>query len=191
MATNLALDDTLIEEARQLGGQRTKKEAVTQALLEYIQRRKQLQVLELFGQVDFDEGFDYKAQRGVGGAALIPERPVDDLELHRSVRGDRVTWGRGRLRRFGNGAPRGACDARDRLARAVVVRRDAGLEGDPAPRARPREAQLHPFHGRQRRRFGWLGAVTALAFTVSPTSPLGPILVVSTTAENEATTTFF
>jgi len=71
MATNLALDDTLIEEARQLGGQRTKKEVVTQALLEYIQRRKQLQVLELFGQVDFDEGFDYKAQRSVGGAALI------------------------------------------------------------------------------------------------------------------------
>jgi len=54
-----------------LGGQRTKKEVVTQALLEYIQRRKQLQVLELFGQVDFDEGFDYKTQRSVGGAALI------------------------------------------------------------------------------------------------------------------------
>ena len=71
MATNLALDDTLIEEARQLGGQRTKKEVVTQALLEYIQRRKQLQVLDLFGQVDFDEGFDYKAQRSVGCAALI------------------------------------------------------------------------------------------------------------------------
>ncbi len=71
MATNLALDDTLIEEARQLGGQRTKKEVVTQALLEYIQRRKQLQVLDLFGQIDFEEGFDYKAQRSVGRAAPI------------------------------------------------------------------------------------------------------------------------
>ena len=70
MATNLALDDKLIEEARQLGGQRTKKEVVTQALLEYIKRRKQLKVLELFGQIDFDEGYDYKAQRSIGSAVL-------------------------------------------------------------------------------------------------------------------------
>lgn len=70
MATNLALDDKLIEEARQLGGQRTKKEVVTQALLEYIQRRKQLKVLELFGQVYFDESYDYKAQRNMGSAGF-------------------------------------------------------------------------------------------------------------------------
>ncbi len=70
MATNLALDDALIEEARQLGGQRTKKEVVTQALLEFVQRRKQLQLLELFGAVDFDEGFDAKAQRGVARASV-------------------------------------------------------------------------------------------------------------------------
>jgi Arc/MetJ family transcription regulator len=63
MATNLALDDSLIEEARQLGGQRTKKEVVTQALLEYVQRRKQLQLLDLFGTVDYDDHYDYKAQR--------------------------------------------------------------------------------------------------------------------------------
>lgn len=68
MATNLALDDALIEEARQLGGQRTKKEVVTQALMEFVQRRKQLQLLELFGSVDFDEGFDAKAQRSVARA---------------------------------------------------------------------------------------------------------------------------
>lgn len=70
MATNLALDDGLIEEARQLGGQRTKKDVVTQALVEYIQRRKQLKLLELFGTVDFDEGFDSKLQRGVGRTPL-------------------------------------------------------------------------------------------------------------------------
>jgi len=63
MATNLALDDQLIEEARQLGGQRTKKDVVTQALVEYIQRRKQLQVLALFGTVDYAQGVDAKAQR--------------------------------------------------------------------------------------------------------------------------------
>ena len=70
MATNLALDDDLIEEARQLGGQRTKKEVVTQALLEYVQRRRQSKLLDLFGTVDFDEGFDAKAQRSLGRAPL-------------------------------------------------------------------------------------------------------------------------
>jgi Arc/MetJ family transcription regulator len=65
MATNLALDDTLIEEARKLGGQRTKKEAVTQALLEYVQRRKQVKLLELFGTLDYDDDYDHKAQRSV------------------------------------------------------------------------------------------------------------------------------
>ncbi len=68
MATNLALDDNLIEEARQLGGLRTKKDVVTQALLEYVHRRKQLKLLELFGTVDYEEGHDYKAQRLVGRA---------------------------------------------------------------------------------------------------------------------------
>ena len=63
MATNLALDDGLIEEARQLGGQRTKKDVVTQALLEYVQRRRQLKLLDLFGTVEFEDGFDAKAQR--------------------------------------------------------------------------------------------------------------------------------
>ena len=65
MATNLALDDGLIEEARQLGGLRTKKDVVTQALLEYVQRRKQLKLLDLFGIVDFSEDFDAQKQRAV------------------------------------------------------------------------------------------------------------------------------
>jgi hypothetical protein len=63
VATNLALDDALIEEARQLGGERTKKGVVTQALVEYIQRRKQSKVVELFGAVDYDPTYDYKSQR--------------------------------------------------------------------------------------------------------------------------------
>ena len=70
MATNLALDDQLIEEARQLGGQRTKKDVVTQALVEYIQRRKQLQMLAMFGTVDYVEGFETKAQRNLSRAPL-------------------------------------------------------------------------------------------------------------------------
>ncbi len=70
MATNLALDDRLIEEARQLGGLRTKKDVVTQALVEYIQRRKQLKLLDLFGTVDFEDDFDAKVQRDAGRPPL-------------------------------------------------------------------------------------------------------------------------
>ncbi|MBK6998576.1 MAG: type II toxin-antitoxin system VapB family antitoxin [Rhodoferax sp.] len=69
MATNLALDDELIEQARQLGGLRTKRDVVTQALLEYVQRRKQAQLLNLFGTIELDDGFDPQTQRRVGRTA--------------------------------------------------------------------------------------------------------------------------
>jgi hypothetical protein len=63
VATNLAIDDSLIEEARQIGQHVTKKAAVTAALEEYIQRRKQLEILDLFGTIDFDPAYDYKKSR--------------------------------------------------------------------------------------------------------------------------------
>lgn len=63
MPTNLAIDDRLIEEARRSGGHRTKKEAVTAALAEYIQHRKQLRILPLFGTIDYDPRYDYKSER--------------------------------------------------------------------------------------------------------------------------------
>lgn len=63
MATNLAIDDRLIEEARRIGKHKTKKAAVAEALEEYVQRRRQLQIFELFHQVDYDPGYDYKVQR--------------------------------------------------------------------------------------------------------------------------------
>ncbi len=63
MATNLALDDKLIEAARKIGKHKTKKAAVTAALQEYVKRRKRLALLDLFGQVDFDPEYDYKRYR--------------------------------------------------------------------------------------------------------------------------------
>lgn len=63
MATNLALNNELIEEAVKLGNHKTKKAAVTEALLEYIERRKQQKIKELFGKVEFDPNYDYKRQR--------------------------------------------------------------------------------------------------------------------------------
>ena len=63
MSTNLAIDDSLILEAQKVGGHTTKKAAVSQALMEYIQRKRQLEVLALFGTVDYDADYDYKQQR--------------------------------------------------------------------------------------------------------------------------------
>jgi Arc/MetJ family transcription regulator len=63
MATNLALDDRLLEEALKIGGRATKRETVTEALQEYIGRRKQARIAELFGTIDYDPKYDYKKQR--------------------------------------------------------------------------------------------------------------------------------
>ena len=63
MATNLAIDDNLIEQARLIGKHTTKKGVVTEALQEYIQRRKQIEILDLFHSVDYDPDYDYKEQR--------------------------------------------------------------------------------------------------------------------------------
>ena len=63
MATNLAIDDRLIEEARKSGKHKTKKEAVTTALQEYIQRHRQQRILADFGTIDFDPKYDYKEER--------------------------------------------------------------------------------------------------------------------------------
>ena len=63
MATNLAIDDQLIEQARIIGKHRTKKAAVTEALQEYIERHQQLKILALFNSVEYDPDYDYKKQR--------------------------------------------------------------------------------------------------------------------------------
>jgi Arc/MetJ family transcription regulator len=63
MPTNLALDDRLIEEARRVGGHRSKKEAVNAALGEYVRRRKQRRILDAFGTIEFEPSYDYKAGR--------------------------------------------------------------------------------------------------------------------------------
>lgn len=63
MATNLAIDPELLETAHKIGGRRTKKATVTEALEEYIRRREQRRVLDLFGTVDYDPDYDYKKQR--------------------------------------------------------------------------------------------------------------------------------
>jgi Arc/MetJ family transcription regulator len=63
VATNLQIDDKLLNKALKVGGQRTKKATVTQALEEYIRRREQLKISEVFGTIDVDPSYDYKAQR--------------------------------------------------------------------------------------------------------------------------------
>lgn len=63
MPTNLAIDDKLLEKAVQVGGHRTKRAAVNEALQEYIQRRRRLKALKAFGTIDFDPKYDYKRAR--------------------------------------------------------------------------------------------------------------------------------
>ena len=63
MATNLAIDDKLLEEARIVGKHATKKAVVNEALAEYIQRRKQAEIIRLFHSVEYDQNYDYKERR--------------------------------------------------------------------------------------------------------------------------------
>jgi len=63
MATNLAIDDKLLEEALSISGLKTKKDTVNHALKEFINRRKQLEIVELFGSLDPDDDYNYKKGR--------------------------------------------------------------------------------------------------------------------------------
>jgi len=63
VATNLAIDDKLIDEAKRMGKHKTKKEAVSAALVEYIDRRKQMEIIKLFGTIEYDPDYDYKKMR--------------------------------------------------------------------------------------------------------------------------------
>jgi hypothetical protein len=72
MPTNLAIDDHLIDEARRIGHHGTKKAAVTAALEEYINRRKQMEILKLFGTIDYDPAYDYKKVRQLDQIEIEP-----------------------------------------------------------------------------------------------------------------------
>ncbi len=67
MATNLDLDDKLVEEAKRLGKHRSKRAAVNEALAEYVASRKRRRILDLFGTLEWDPKYDYKAERGRRG----------------------------------------------------------------------------------------------------------------------------
>lgn len=64
MGIKVAIDDALLAEAQLLGKHKSKVETVHEALREFIQRRKQAKLIDLFGKIDFDPAYDYKRQRG-------------------------------------------------------------------------------------------------------------------------------
>lgn len=66
MSTNLALDPKLLDRALKISGEKTKKAAVTKALEEFIARRSQKRMLDLMGALEWDAGYDYKAERSRG-----------------------------------------------------------------------------------------------------------------------------
>jgi len=63
MATNLMIDEELLVAALQIGGYRTKRETVNAALAEFVRKRRAEEILELFGTIDYEPGYDYKAAR--------------------------------------------------------------------------------------------------------------------------------
>ncbi len=63
MPSNLAIDDKLLEQALRVGGYKTKRQTVNEALREFVQRRQRLELLKLFGTIDYDPGYDYKRER--------------------------------------------------------------------------------------------------------------------------------
>ena len=63
MASNLAIDDKLLVLAQNVGGIKTKKDTVNQALKEFVQRRQQEDIIDLFGEIEYDEDYDYKKMR--------------------------------------------------------------------------------------------------------------------------------
>ena len=71
MATNLGIDEKLLNQAQELSGQATKKATVNEALRRYIQHLQQLKAIEMFGKFDWNPKYDYKRERRRkrGGAA--------------------------------------------------------------------------------------------------------------------------
>ena len=63
MPTNLSIDDKLLDTALQIGGMKTKRETVNLALKEFIEKRKQKEIIELFGKMEPDPNFNYKTGR--------------------------------------------------------------------------------------------------------------------------------
>ena len=77
MATNIEIDNDLIQEALKLGGHRTKKAVVQEALQEYVQRRKQLKVIELFGKIEYDDDYDCDTPHPVERGGLPTSTTLD------------------------------------------------------------------------------------------------------------------
>ena len=63
MPTNLAINDNLLNQALNMGGYKTKRDTVNEALREFIQRRQRIELIKLFGKVKYDPNYDYKKER--------------------------------------------------------------------------------------------------------------------------------
>ncbi|MFH1335029.1 MAG: type II toxin-antitoxin system VapB family antitoxin [Candidatus Zixiibacteriota bacterium] len=63
MRTNIVLDESLVKKAMKLSRTKTKKELVNQALKEFVENRKRLNLMDLAGKIEFAKDYDYKALR--------------------------------------------------------------------------------------------------------------------------------
>ena len=63
MATNLAINEVLLNTAYKIGGYSIKKETVNPALEEFIERRKSEELIQLFGKIEYHPSYNYKKMR--------------------------------------------------------------------------------------------------------------------------------
>jgi len=63
MATNLAIDQELLNKALMVSGLKTKRDTVNLALKEFVNHRKQLEIIDIFGSMEPDSDYDYKKGR--------------------------------------------------------------------------------------------------------------------------------
>lgn len=63
--TQVLLDDELCRQAQALGHHANFQDAVREALERYIRHLRQQEILSEFGQIEYREDYDYKAQRAI------------------------------------------------------------------------------------------------------------------------------
>jgi hypothetical protein len=63
MLKNVLIEQELLEEAQALSGLASQKEIVAAALEEFVSFRKRKNVVDLIGEIEFADGYDYRAMR--------------------------------------------------------------------------------------------------------------------------------
>jgi Arc/MetJ family transcription regulator len=64
MRTNIEIDDDMMKQAFSVSNFRTKREVVSQALIEFVRSRTRKDLSDLRKKIEFADNYDYKVARG-------------------------------------------------------------------------------------------------------------------------------